>query len=311
MLHRQGVVAKIFRRLANREVNPQALRRFQSRCRHGGSHRFKQTLIIVFARDRTAPNQFVVASRQHRRDRDRAFEACAGLVETAELRQQVSPQLVRHGVRRIGRQRLSQYLFGFLITILDQQRPRLGQAAVAGLRCGRGRAAETADRLVAMAQCVGQGAGAEPRLGQRWEQLSGAAVRNDRLADVTQLLQSDSQSEVCIAVPRVAGNGPLQCRDGIRYAADLEAREAEIVLDGGIRRLQQRGIAQRRDRIAWSPGSEKITGQRKQRRHLLRHGWVWRLGHSANLTGKPCVEAVAWPSKSPAQIVTLPCSARN
>jgi hypothetical protein len=61
----------------------------------------------------------------------------------------------------------------------------------------------------------------------------------------------------------------LQCRDGIRYAADLEAGEAKIVLDDGIGRLQQRCIAQRRDRIGWSPGPEQLSGEGKQRCHLL------------------------------------------
>ncbi|MBZ5667194.1 MAG: hypothetical protein LAO30_21645 [Acidobacteriia bacterium] len=61
---------------------------------------------------------------------------------------------------------------------------------------------------------------------------------------------------MCIGVARVAGDGPLQGRDGIWYAADFEAGEAEIMLNDGIGRLQQRGIAQRRDRVDWSPGPE-------------------------------------------------------
>ena len=286
MLHGQGVVAKILRRLADREVNPQALHRFQSRRGQGGLHRLKQTVVVVIARDRAAPDQFVVASRQHRRDRDRAFEACTSLVETAELSEQIAQQIISHGVPRIGHQRLSQYLFGFLIAILGQQRPRLAKAAEAVPISGRCRAPETADRLVAMAQRIEQGAGAEPRLSQGWEQFRGAVVRNDRPADVAHLLQGDSQAEMCIGIARVAGDGPLQYRDGIRYAADLEAGEAEIVLDDGIGRLQQCCIAQRRDRIGGSPGPEKLTGQRKQRRHLLRRGRVWRLGHGANLPWK-------------------------
>ena len=68
---------------------------------------------------------------------------------------------------------------------------------------------------------------------------------------------------MCIGVARVAGDGPLQCGDGIRNAANLEAGEAEIVMDHGIERLQQRCIAQRRDRIRWSPGPEQFGGQRK------------------------------------------------
>ena len=112
MLHRQGVVAKIVRRLADREVKPQALRRFQPRRGEGGFHPLQQT--VVSARDGATPDQIVVASRQQRRDRDRAREAFAGLVETAELREQIAEQIVRHGVRRVERQRLPQHLFGFL-----------------------------------------------------------------------------------------------------------------------------------------------------------------------------------------------------
>ena len=134
-----------------------------------------------------------------------------------------------------------------------------------------------------MAQCVDQSAGAEPRLGQGWEQLRGAVVRSECPANVAQLLQGDSQAKMCIGVARVDGDGPLQCRDGIRYAADLEAGEAEIVLDDGIGRLQQRGVAQGRDRINWSPGPQRLSGQRKQSRDLLRRDRVWRLGHDANL----------------------------
>ena len=84
MLHGQGVVAKIVRRLADRKVKPQALRRFQPRRGQGGFHLLKQTDVI--ARDRATPDQIIVASRQQRRDRDRALEAFAGILETAELR---------------------------------------------------------------------------------------------------------------------------------------------------------------------------------------------------------------------------------
>jgi hypothetical protein len=63
--------------------------------------------------------------------------------------------------------------------------------------------------------------------------------------------------------------------------ANLEAREAKIVLDDGIGRLQQRCIAQWRDRIGWSPGLKQLSGQCKQWR-----GWVRRLGHDANLAWK-------------------------
>jgi hypothetical protein len=249
MLHGQGVVAKILGRLTNREVKPLPLHRFQPRRGKRGIHPLPQTVII--AGDGATPDQVVVASRQQWRDRNRALEAFAGLVETAELREQIAQQIMCQGVRRIVRQCLSQCLFGFWIAILGQQRPRLAQAAEAGLTSGRRGAAETANRLVTMAQGVDQRAGAEPCLGQGWEQLSGAVVCDDCLSDIAQLLQGNSQAEICIAIPRVAGDGPLQCRDGIRYAADFEAGEAEIVLDGGIERLQPRSFPQRRDRVGW------------------------------------------------------------
>ncbi|HEY6290894.1 MAG TPA: hypothetical protein VI455_04930 [Terriglobia bacterium] len=153
MLHGQGVAAKILRRLADREVKPQALRRFQPRRGQGGFHPLKQTVVVT--RDGATPDQIIVASRQQRRDRDRTLEAFAGLVETAELREQIAQQIMRHGVARVERQRLSQHPFGFLIAILGQQRSRLAKAAEAGVTSGRCRAAEIDDRLVAIAQCIG------------------------------------------------------------------------------------------------------------------------------------------------------------
>ena len=100
MLHGQGVVAKILSRLADREVKPQALRRFQPRSGQSGLHPLKQTVVI--ARDRTTADQIVVAPRQQRCDGDRAFEACTGLVKAAELREQTAEQIIGHGVAWIG-----------------------------------------------------------------------------------------------------------------------------------------------------------------------------------------------------------------
>ncbi len=71
------------------------------------------------------------------------------------------------------------------------------------------------------------------------------------------------EAEIRIGVARVAGDGPLQCRDGIRYAADFEAGEAKIVLDDGIGRLHPRRIAQRCDRIGCSPRPEQVSGEGK------------------------------------------------
>jgi hypothetical protein len=84
----KAVVAKILRRLSNREVNTLALPRFQPWRRQGGLHLLKETVVI--ARDRAAADQIVVASRQQRRNRDRAFETCTGLVEAADLREQIA-----------------------------------------------------------------------------------------------------------------------------------------------------------------------------------------------------------------------------
>ena len=61
MLHGQAIVAKILGRLSNREVEAQALPRFQSRIGQGGLHLLQQSIVI--ARDPTAPDQIVVASR--------------------------------------------------------------------------------------------------------------------------------------------------------------------------------------------------------------------------------------------------------
>ena len=97
---------------------------------------------------------------------------------------------------------------------------RLAKATEA-ITSGHRRTAETANRLFATTQCVKQSAATEPRLSQRWEQFRGALIRSDRLVDIAQLLQGDSQAEICIAVARVAGDGALECRDGIRYTADL------------------------------------------------------------------------------------------
>src|SRR5580658_540797 len=108
------------------------------------------------------------------------------------------------------------------MAIPGQQRPRFAQAPEAVPIASRRRAPETADRLVAMAQRIEQGAGAEPRLSQGWEQFSGAPVRSDCPADVAQLLESDSQAEIRIAIARVAGDRLLQCGDSLRYAANLE-----------------------------------------------------------------------------------------
>jgi len=95
---------------------------------------------------------------------------------------------------------------------------------------------------------------------------------DDGPTDVAQLLQCDPQAKMGIGEARLSGDGLPQCRDGVRYEADFEAGEAEIVLDDGVGWLQQRCFAQRRDRIGRPPGAEQFDGQRKQGRHRLRLG---------------------------------------
>jgi len=89
----------------------------------------------------------------------------------------------------------------------------------------------------------------------------------------------------------VAGDGLLQCSDGIRYVADLEAGESEVVLDDGVGRLQLGCIAQRRDRIRWSTSPEELSGQRQKRHHLLRRR-ILRLGHGDEPGVKPVSVAI-------------------
>lgn len=266
MLHGQSAVAKIVCRFADCQVKPLSLRRFQPRSGKRGFHPLKQSGII--SGDGTTTNQIVVTSRKQRRDRDRALEAFASFIEAAKLREQITQQIMRHGVFGIVRQRLSQNLFSFLISILSEQRSRFAEAAEAGPASSGSRPAETTDGLVAMAQGVNQSAGAEPCLSERWKKFSGAVVSDDCPADVAQFLQCNSHAEICIAVARVAGNGLLQCCNGIRYAPDFEASETEIVLDYRIERFEACRFAQWRDRIGRLPSLEKPCGQCKQSRRL-------------------------------------------
>ncbi len=194
------------------------------------------------------------------------------LVETAALGQQIAEQIERHGVRRVEHQRLAKHLFGFRVAILGQECPCLAQAAEAGLGSARRGPAEAADGLVAMAERVDQGAGAEPDLGQRGENLGGTVIGHDGPADVAPLLQGNSQAEMGIGIARLAGHCPLQGGDGVGQAADLEAGQAEIVQDAGIGWLQPRRFTQGRDGIGRSRVLEQLGGRCQKRRHL------WRLG---------------------------------
>ena len=81
----------------------------------------------------------------------------------------------------------------------------------------------------------------------------------------------DANSEAGRTLGRLAGH---------IYRANIELHQLWDVTVRELRSLD------RRDRIAWSPGPEGLGGQRKQRCHLLRRDWVWRLGHGANLTWK-------------------------
>ena len=190
----------------------------------------------------------------------------------AELNEQIAQQVVGHGVCRVERQRPPQHPFGFRVAILAEECPRRAEASEASLRPRRRRPAETADRLVAMAQRVYQGAGAEPRLGQRRQQLGGTVVGQDCPTEIAQLLQGDPHAEVCVRVTRVAGDGALKCGDGVRHAADLQVGQAKVVLDYRVGRLQSRRFAQRHGSIARSPGPEQLGGSGKQRRDLPRVG---------------------------------------
>jgi hypothetical protein len=88
-----------------------------------------------------------------------------------------------------------------------------------------------------MAQCVDEGAGAEPRFGQRWQQLGGTVVGQECRAEIAQLFQGDSHAEVGVRVTWVADDSALECSDRIRHRADLQSGEAKIVLDYGVGRL--------------------------------------------------------------------------
>src|SRR5208283_5046830 len=93
----------------------------------------------------------------------------------------------------------------------------------------------------------------EPPLAQRWQELGGAVVGQERPADIAQRLQGDSHAEICVGVARAACDGALKCADRVRCAADLEKGEAEVVLDDGVGRLQERRVTQRSNSIGWSP----------------------------------------------------------
>jgi hypothetical protein len=56
------------------------------------------------------------------------------------------------------------------------------------------------------------------------------------------------------------------------------------VLDDGIERLHQRGFAQRRDRIGWPPGTQRLSSKSKQRRYLSSGlAWIQQFGHDATI----------------------------
>src|SRR5690349_11770102 len=106
-------------------------------------------------------------------------------------------------------------------------------------------------------------------------------VCGDCFADVARFFECDAQAKVRIAVAWVSVHGPLQSLDGVLGPAGLKAGEAKIMLDYGIRRLENCRIAQRRDRIARPASLQKLPGQREKPLQLRRRRWVWRRGHSA------------------------------
>ena len=282
MPHRQGVVAEVVRSLAEREPNPQALRRLEARGGERGFHLRNQ--ILLRGHDRAAPDKIVPASRHQRRERDSAREAIVGLVETAVLGEQGAEQIVGHRARRVGRERLAQDLLGFLVALLGQQRPRGPEPSESALASRRFRAPETADGLLAVAHRVDQSAGAEPRLGERRRKLGRAIVGANRAAEIAELLERDPQAEVGVGVTRLARDGETERADRLFEAARLEQGEAEVVLDQGVQGLQARGFPQQGDRVGRSrvlqkPGcppeqpadlleDDGLAGCRRRRRNL-------------------------------------------
>jgi hypothetical protein len=181
------LIAKIVRGLAQGEMHPHAMRRFQSRGGEGRLHALNQ--IRIGRRDGTTPHEIVVAARHQRRVGNRTRETFARLLETTALGEQVAQQVLRQGIGGIERQHLPQCPFGFDVAIFGQERARRAEAAESRLPSRRRRAAETADRFVTMAHGVDQRAGAEPRLGQRRLQLGGTVVGRDGRAQITPLFQ--------------------------------------------------------------------------------------------------------------------------
>jgi hypothetical protein len=74
---------------------------------------------------------------------------------------------------------------------------------------------------------------------------------------------------------RIAGDGLLKCGDGLRHLAGLQAGEAKIMLDEGVRRLHERGFAQGRDCIGRLAGLEERGRPRQQLRDVPGVSRVW------------------------------------
>ena len=128
VLHRQGVVAKIVRGLAQGEVNPQALLHFQPRRGEGGFHARNQ--IGIGRRDGATPDEIVVASRHAAARcviaRVKQSWASSKRPDSASRLPSRSCAMAFGGIER---QRPSQHPLGFDVAIFGQQRPRRAEAS--------------------------------------------------------------------------------------------------------------------------------------------------------------------------------------
>ena len=229
MAHRQSVIAEIISRLPQGEMHPHTMRHFQPRRVEGRFHSRNQ--IRIGRSEGPTPHEVVVASRHQRCERDRSREAFASFLETTGLGEPVTEEILRQRVGRIQLQHLSQQPLGCNVTILRQERSCRAKASEPSLWPRLSRAAEAAYCLVTMAHRVDQGTRAEPCLSQLRLQLGGTVVSHDGRAEITQLFEGNSQPEVRVRVARVARDSALKCIDGLRHKTDLQAGQAQVVLN--------------------------------------------------------------------------------
>ncbi len=114
-------------------------------------------------------------------------------------------------------------------------------------------------------------------------ELGGAVVGQHRRAEIAKRFQGNSHAEISVGVARVAGDGALKCAYRVCNATDLEQSEAEVVLDEGVGRLEERRFPQWTDGVGRSLVLQKPGRQGKQLPDLPRAGWVGGQTHDANL----------------------------